>query len=317
MAPLNAIVMSTKKFAACIITYNRPDILMNTIQMMLDQTRPPDKLLIVDNNENDETKNKLTQLYPNVAHIKAGHNSGFAGGGNIGLKMLAQEGYEWILWADDNDPPYTTDTFEKLLQLATTYKGNCGQVGVVGHKINRRTGLLRRTTNEELEKGEYIEVDTIGGGMIKVIKGESVLKGVVPTPKLFFGFEDLDHDLSQKRAGYKILVHTGLFLDLRKKWNRMNFTRTRFRKKDEGVLWRDYYSIRNSLFVMARNQYYMAFLCVLFFSIGKSLLSFKYGFRYGALVTRNTYRAIRDYGIGRWYVRYLPGGPVKPRKYNS
>lgn len=309
--------MSEKKFAAFIVTYNRPDILMDTIQKMLDQTRPPDKLLIVDNNDNYDTKNKLAQLYPNAAHIMVGHNSGFAGGGNIGLEALAKEGYEWILWADDNDPPYTTDTFEKLLNLADSYEGNCGQVGVVGHKINTRTGLLRRTTNEELEKGEYLEVDTIGGGMIKVIKGESVLKGIKPTPKLFFGFEDLDHDLQQKKAGYKILVHSGLFLDLRRKWNRMSVDRPAILKKDEGVLWRDYYSIRNSLCVMAKNRYYSAFLSILFISIGKSLLNYKHGFRYGSLVTRNTYRAIRDYGIGRWYVRYLPGKPTATPKRNN
>ncbi|HEX6431465.1 MAG TPA: glycosyltransferase [Niastella sp.] len=296
--------MSNKKFAAFIVTFQRPDILMDTIQKILDQTRPPDKLVIVDNNDNDETKNKLSQLYPGVAHIKVGHNSGFAGGGKVGLEALAKEGYEWILWADDNDPPYTEDTLEKLLQLAETYKGNCGQVGVVGHKLNKRTGLVIRTTNEELEKGEYLEVDTIGGGMIKIIKGESVLKGIVPDAKLFFGFEDLDHDLSQKRAGYKIIVHTGLFLDLRKKWNRLNFKKTStVRKKDESVLWRDYYSIRNSLFVMTKNRYYLAFFSILFVSFAKSLLSYKYGFRYGRLVTKTTCKAVRDYGLNRFYKR--------------
>ena len=307
--------MTNKKFAAFIVTYNRPDILMDTIEKCLNQTMPPEKLLIVDNNDNEDTKNKLAQLYPNAAHIMVGHNSGFAGGGKIGLETLAKEGYEWILWADDNDPPYTEDTFEKLLQLAETYGAACGQVGVVGHKLNRRTGLLIRTTNEELQNNEYLEVDTIGGGMIKIIRGASVLKGIVPEPKLFFGFEDLDHDLSQQRAGYKIVVHSGLFLDLRKKWNRMTVKRARISKKDESVLWRDYYSIRNSLFVMAKNRYYTAFFSILFVSIGKSLLNYKHGFRYGTLVTRNTCRAIRDYGLSRWYVRYLPGKPTsKPKK---
>jgi glycosyltransferase involved in cell wall biosynthesis len=294
---------NNKKFAAFIVTYNRPDILMDTIQKCLDQTRPPDKLLIVDNNDNDDTKNNLAKLYPQVVHLKVGHNSGFAGGGNIGLQTLAKEGYEWILWADDNDPPYTEDTFEKLLKLAESYGDKCGQVGVVGHKINRRTGLIKRTTNEELEKSEYLEVDTIGGGMIKIIRGASVLKGIVPEAKLFFGFEDLDHDLSQQRAGYKILVHSGLFLDLRKKWNRMTVTRTPIRKKDESVLWRDYYSIRNSLHVMAKNRYYLAFWSLLFISIAKSLLNYKHGFRYGTLVTKNTCKALRDYGFNRWYKR--------------
>ena len=296
--------MSNKKFAAFIVTFNRPDILMDTIQKMLDQTRPPDKLVIVDNNDNDDTKNRAAQMFPGVEHIKVGHNSGFAGGGKVGLEKLAKEGYEWILWADDNDPPYTSDTFEKLLQLGESYGSACGQVGVVGHKLNKRTGLVVRTTNEELEKGEFMEVDTIGGGMIKMIRRESVLKGVLPDPKLWFGFEDLDHDLSQKRAGYKILVHTGLFLDLRKKWNRLNFKKTStVRKKDESVLWREYYSIRNSLRVMVKNGYYMAFFSILFVAVGKSLASYKYGFRYGRLVTKTTFKAVRDYGLSRWYKR--------------
>ena len=63
--------MTNKKFAAFIVTYNRPDILMDTIQKCLNQTRPPEKLLIVDNNDNEDTKNKLAELYPNAAHIMA------------------------------------------------------------------------------------------------------------------------------------------------------------------------------------------------------------------------------------------------------
>lgn len=297
--------MKSKKFAAFIVTYNRPDILMDTIQKMIDQTRPPDKLMVVDNNDNDITKNRLAQLYPEVEYMKMSYNSGFAGGGDAGLKRLANEGYEWILWADDNDPPETEDTFEKLLQLADKSGKECGQVGVVGHKINRRTGILIRTTNEELEQGqEALEVDTIGGGQIKIIRGESVLKGVVPEKKLFFGFEDLDHDLTQQKAGYKILVHTGLMMGVRKKNNRYNYKKTTtVRKKDESVLWREYYSIRNSLHVMFKNRYYLAFLSIVFIAIAKSLVSYKYGFRYGSLVTSTTYKALRDYSLSRWYKR--------------
>ncbi len=43
----------------------------------------------------------------------------------------------------------------------------------------------------------------------------------------------------------------------------MSVDRPAILKKDEGVLWRDYYSIRNSLCVMAKNGYYSAFLSIL------------------------------------------------------
>lgn len=293
--------MNNKKFAAFVVTFRRPDILMDTIKEILSQTRPPDKLLIVDNNDDDITKNKLAELYPNVEHVKTGYNSGYAGGGKVGLEILAKEGYDWIFWGDDNDPPYTPDTFEKLLQLAESYNGKCGQVGVVGHKLNKRTGLLIRTTNEELQKSEYIQVDTIGGGMIKIINGQAIRNGILPDAKLFFGFEDLDFDLSLKAAGYDVVVHSGLFLGLREKWNRMEVKRAITRKKDERVLWRDYYSIRNLLIIMKKHGHYMAFLSILFVSCFKSLLSYKHGLRYGTLVTKNTWKAVRDYSLRRYY----------------
>jgi GT2 family glycosyltransferase len=293
--------MNNKKFAAFVVTFRRPDVLMDTIKEILSQTRPPDKILVVDNNDNDDTKNKLAETYPDVAHIKVGYNAGYAGGGKIGLEALAKEGYEWIFWGDDNDPPHMRDTFEQLLQLADSYKGNCGQVGVVGHRLNKFTGILKRTTNEELKQCEYVKVDTIGGGMIKIISGKSILDGVVPEAKLFFGFEDLDFDLAQKAAGYDVVVHSGLFLALREKWNRMQVKRVITKKKDERVLWRDYYSIRNLLFIMRKNRHYAAFFSVLFVSFFKSVLSYKHGFRYGTLVMKNTCKAIRDYSLSRYY----------------
>jgi hypothetical protein len=161
---------------------------------------------------------------------------------------------------------------------------------MVGSRFNRNTGLLQRITTDELRKTDYIEVDTIGGGQCKIVNGKSILKGIVTEEKLFFGFEDLDFDLSQKEAGYKILVHSGL-------------PNTIARKKAESVLWRDYYSIRNALFIMKKHRLPLAWLSFLTVSFGKSLLSYKHGLRYGTLVTRNTCKAVRDYSLSRYYKR--------------
>lgn len=293
--------MNTKRFAAFVVTFNRAEILMDTIHKIMSQTLPPEKLLVVDNGTTDETKKKLDELYPEVAYIKMGYNAGPAGGDKVGLEMLAKEGYQWIFWGDDNDPPPTPDTFEKLVNLGETYGDQCGQVGMVGSRFNKFTGLLQRATNEELRGSAYIEVDTIGGGQCKIVKAKSILDGIITEPKLFFGFEDLDFDLSQKEAGYKILVHSDLFLGCRERWNRMQVDSTVARKKDEKVLWRDYYSIRNALFIMKKHRHYLAFLSILVVSFGKSLLSYKHGLRYGTLVTKNTCKAVRDYGLRRYY----------------
>lgn len=295
--------MSNKRFAAFIVTFNRAEILMDTLHKIFTQTLPPEKVLIIDNGATDETKKKLEELYPEVEHFYMGYNAGPAGGDKVGLEMLAKEGYKWIFWGDDNDPPQTADTFEKLVTLAESYGDKCGQVGMVGSRFNKYTGLLQRITNEELRKNPYIEVDTIGGGQCKIVNGNSIREGIITEEKLFFGFEDLDFDLTQKEAGYKILVHSGLFLGCRERWSRLNVEREIVKKKDEKVLWRDYYSIRNALFIMKKHRLPLAWLSFLTVSIGKSLLSYKHGTRYGGLVVRNTCRAVRDYSLRRYYKR--------------
>jgi GT2 family glycosyltransferase len=295
--------MSNKRFAAFVVTFNRADILMDTIHKILTQTLPPEKLLVIDNGSTDETKKKLDELYPQVEYYRMGYNAGPAGGDKMGLEILAKEGYRWIFWGDDNDPPPTNDTCDKLVTLAESYGDNCGQVGMVGCRFNRKTGLLQRITTDEIRRTEYIEVDTIGGGQCKIVNGNSVLKGIVTEEKLFFGFEDLDFDLSQKAAGYKILVHSGLFLGCRERSGRFEVRKTIGRKKAENVLWRDYYSIRNALFIMKKHKLPLAWLSFLTVSFGKSLLSYKHGLRYGTLVTRNTCKAVRDYSLRRYYKR--------------
>jgi GT2 family glycosyltransferase len=295
--------MSNKRFAAFIVTFNRAEILMDTLQKVFAQTLPPEKVLIIDNGATDETKKKLDELYPHVQYHKMGYNAGPAGGDKVGLEMLAKEGYQWIFWGDDNDPPPTNETCEKLITLAESYGDSCGQVGMVGCRFNRYTGLMKRITSEELRKNAYLEVDTIGGGQCKIVNGNSIREGIVTEEKLFFGFEDLDFDLSQREAGYKILVHCGLFLSERDRFNRHEVVKTVARKKDEHVLWRDYYSIRNALFIMKKHRLPLAWLSILAVSIGKSLLSYKHGRRYGGLVVKTTCKAVIDYSLRRYYKR--------------
>ena len=292
--------MPSGKFAAFVITYKRSDILADTINKIFQQTLPPEKVLVIDNGDDEETMLKLTDSHPNVVYHRMGYNSGPAGGAKAGLDILAKEGYKWIYWGDDNDPPPTDDCFEKLIELAESYNGNCGQVGIVGHRFNRFTGVFSRTSNKELKKSEFIHVDSIGGNQCKIINGLAVDKGIFPDDRLFFGFEDLDFDLTLKRAGYDILVHSELFLTSRKMYGRMHVRRIIGRKKKSTSLWRDYYSIRNMPYIMLKNGYYFAFVSSIIIAILKTFISFRHGFGYGIKVTGYNLRALRDFVLSRY-----------------
>ena len=48
--------------AAFIITFNRPLILKDTLQQIMEQTRPPDLILVVDNDRSSETEEIARQF---------------------------------------------------------------------------------------------------------------------------------------------------------------------------------------------------------------------------------------------------------------
>jgi len=131
------------KFAGFIMTFERATILEETLGKIFSQTVSPEKILIVDNSITKDTEELISKLNnPKVIYHKVGYNSGPAGAAKIGLTILASEGYDWIYWGDDDDPPFFNDTFEILLKVALS-DSKCGCVGSVGQFLNKRTGFIK------------------------------------------------------------------------------------------------------------------------------------------------------------------------------
>ncbi|MGG7036572.1 MAG: glycosyltransferase [Flavobacterium sp.] len=288
------------KFAAFIMTFEREHILSDTINKILSQTFPPQKILIIDNSFSDKTELLVNSLqYQNVFYHRVGYNSGPAGAAAIGLKLLANEGFEWIYWGDDDDPPVFEDTFEILLRTAMSIN-NCGCVGSVGQYFNRKTGLIKRVSNEEIENEGIIEVDTIAGGMSKIVNGPMVRKlEILPDERLFFSFEDLDIDIKIRKAGYKILADKSLYLRHRLHFNRINALSRKGLKKSETALVRDYYSMRNCLTILFKNKLYIAFAVTILRFLFKIGLGFKYGIKYGISNAKVVITAINHFVSGK------------------
>jgi len=263
------------------MTYERENILLETINKLFSQTVAPEKILIIDNSFSAATEELILSINnPKVLYHKVGYNSGPAGAAAIGLKILSDEGYEWIYWGDDDDPPIFNDTFEILLKLANNNK-NCGCVGSVGQFFNKATGFIKRVPNAMIQNQGVIEVDNIAGGMSKIVSGQMILDhNFFPVLKLFFGFEELDFDIKVKKAGYKLLADKSLYWRHRVKANRTNYKRNYFSKREDAILMRNYYSVRNILYVCYKNKLFTAFFIQLSKSIMKPFFNLKYGLPY-------------------------------------
>lgn len=268
------------KFAAFIMTYERPAILQGTIQRMHEQSFPPQKILIVDNSLTDETKQMVASLNdPLVEYFRVGYNSGPAGAARIGLQMLSAQGYEWIHWADDDDPAAFSDAFEMLLHQVND---RIGIIGAVGARFNWKTGLNVRLKDEELNGLQ--EVDAIGGGYCMIVNAKAISPDTLPDEKLFFGMEEFDFCQRVKRSGYSVCVDGQLMFRYRKLNNKLGVEKkpSLIPRRSGQHLHREYYSYRNALYLML-NTYKKPSLVMRYLVrvMGKIMFGFSKGPRYG------------------------------------
>lgn len=266
------------------MTYKRTAILEDTIRILCNQSHPPQKILIVDNDPAFSARDVVAK-FPDfkISYHATGYNSGPAGAAKAGLEVLIREGYQWIAWMDDDDPPLFEDTFEILLKTATKNK-DCGCVGAVGQYFNTKKGIVVRVPDKELDGIGSFEVNTIAGGMCKIVNADVCIKGnIFPDINLFYGFEELDFDLRLQKAGYVLLVDKQLYKKHRIYYNRIDFNPRRGQKKDVNKLWREYYSTRNILIILSKHDYFLALFVSFFRSVYKVVAGFRYGINYGIL----------------------------------
>lgn len=272
-------------FAAFIMTYERPWIIAETIENIFGQTLPPQKILIVDNSVSYDTKDLVEKLNnPRIEYYRVGENIGPAGASKIGLEKLTEQGFKWIYWVDDDDPPFFPDTLERLLKTANRNEIT-GIVGAVGHYFDKKRGIVVRVQDNELSKPGDIEIDVIAGNMVIIVNSDVVKKGVLPDPGMFLNIEEYDYCLRVKQAGYKIMVPRDVYFAYRNKKKRFDLPINPspvFPPKS--VLWRKYYSTRNLIYILTQNEKsYIGAIRVSGRAVGKALMGFKKGMSYGLI----------------------------------
>jgi GT2 family glycosyltransferase len=268
------------QFSAFIMTYERPEIVLNTIQKLFEQTVPPQKILVVDNSASYTTKEAINNLNDTrVEYKRVGYNSGPAGAAKIGLQQLKSEGYAWIHWADDDDPPKFNDCFEILLKLVNS---KVGIIGAVGTKFDWNTGLTKRYKDSELHG--LLPVDAIGGGYCMIVNAKAVVDETLPDENLFFGMEEFDFCQRVKRAGFEVCVPGELMYRYRAVNNKLGVEKkpSLIPRKEYTQLHREYYSYRNAIYLMKHtykknNVMYRYIIRV----IGKMGFGYVKGFKFG------------------------------------
>jgi GT2 family glycosyltransferase len=277
-------VFNPQKFAAFIITRDRPKYLENTIQELKSQTISPSLILIVDNSETDLTSKQYKgSSDESVAYLHTGYNAGPAGGAYYGFKTLFEKGYDWVMWVDDDDPPKFNDMTEELVKIIENNASvRLGMVGAVGERFDLKSAKIIRFRDQELKR--YLQVDTISGNMFPLVNRKVFEEGILPDKHLFFGYEELDFGLSLKRGGWQIMVSGDLHYRHRELAGRLGLKEVMYQRKKSNSFWREYYSTRNLMnIILYKEKRYATAFRFFFKTVLKSIFVFGYGFSYGLM----------------------------------
>jgi rhamnopyranosyl-N-acetylglucosaminyl-diphospho-decaprenol beta-1,3/1,4-galactofuranosyltransferase len=103
--------------AAVVVTYNRSRLLLECLDALLRQTRPVDKIVLIDNASSDDTAEVLRSKgyleHATIHYVRLSTNTGGAGGFNEGMKQAYELGFDWIWIMDDDAEPYE-DALERM-----------------------------------------------------------------------------------------------------------------------------------------------------------------------------------------------------------
>jgi GT2 family glycosyltransferase len=99
---------------AVVVTYNRKELLRESLDAVLAQTRRPDHVVVVDNASTDGTPEMVEREYPGLEVVRLATNEGAAGGFHEALARGVELGFDW-LWTLDDDTIPRPDALERLL----------------------------------------------------------------------------------------------------------------------------------------------------------------------------------------------------------
>ncbi len=111
--------MSTR-VVAVVVTWNRRDLLEESLAALADQTHPPSRVVVVDNASDDGTSEALASRWSRHDVISLSTNVGGAGGFTVGIERALTHEPD-LVWLLDDDTVPTPTAAAELVRAWTSY----------------------------------------------------------------------------------------------------------------------------------------------------------------------------------------------------
>lgn len=207
----------TETVAVVIVTFNRADLLNRALAGLAAQTRPADRVIVVDNASSDHTGEVLDAVADlPLERIHLSENTGGAGGFHTGMAAALAGGFDRIWLMDDDVVPAPTclqvlmdvdqpalmsvrqDTSGTLVEKAATDFDLTHPWVVRPKRRMVETDYGRRSAMPELVALDNVAFEGF------LVRREVVLRVGLPDEDFFIFYDDVDFALRTRRAGYPI-----------------------------------------------------------------------------------------------------------------
>ena len=260
--------------AAVIVTFNRKELLGENIRMLLKQTRPFDKIFVVDNCSTDGTPEYLKDRGwmddPRFVYVKTHANIGGAGGFYTGAKAAYEAGADYIVLMDDDGRAADEHTFENLLREAERLHAENPKIFV--NSLVRQGELLSFKMDSKYTVAEALAAakDGILDGEANPFNGTLVSRELVaeigyPNPDFFIKGDEVNYKQRSFDAGAKVVtVVDSDYIHPRPETNERIVLGKRVPFFVEAP-WKEYYAARNFTYMYKQNGWYKAIAFELIF----------------------------------------------------
>jgi GT2 family glycosyltransferase len=231
-----------QRMAAIVLNHRTTEETVRAVRSLLASTRPPDHVVVIDNDAADECRAHFTQPQsnpeprsanpeprtpnpeprtpnPELTYLHTGSNLGFSGGMNIGVRAALTAGADLVLLAN-SDIEVSADCLGRMESVLNDkpeagiagplvlLREAPGRVASAGIRYNQRSGRMREMgsgmTMSESLAGSRI-VDAVSGCLMMVKRDVFDAVGLLDD-RFFFGFEDLDFCLRARAAGFATIL---------------------------------------------------------------------------------------------------------------
>ncbi|MDI5934699.1 glycosyltransferase family 2 protein [Halomonas kalidii] len=245
---------------AVILTYNRKELLRRSLDAVYAQTRPCDRVIVIDNASHDGTRQMLlTTEKPGLEVYMLSHNIGASGGFNAGFRLAYQRGTDFI-WMMDDDIIPEPDALQRLLEADDLLKQQNIDHAFLLSTAFTESGFVTNTPGlSALTNGigyrnwpalvEYGMAPVQRATFVSILVPRATLaEHGLPIASMFIWGEDTEYTLRVTRDRPGVLVGTSKVLHLRQENGPISI----LTENNPGRLKLHRHRIRNDIFI-ARN----------------------------------------------------------------